>query len=53
MTDAANMIGGKLFWTEKDRISLLGLLRENVGGDAAMRLGAPELWKAAVAQLTY
>jgi len=45
------MIGGKLFWTEEDRINLLGLLLENVGVDEAIRLGDPKVWKAAVAAL--
>ena len=46
------MCGGKLFWTEEDRITLLGLLLENVGVDAAVRLGDPAVWRAAVAELT-
>ena len=40
---------GKLFWTETDRINLLGLLLENVGVDAAVRLGRLEVWEAALA----
>jgi hypothetical protein len=42
---------GKLFWSHKDRLNLLGLLLENVGIDAAIRLGDPEIWKSAVADL--
>ncbi len=45
------MIEGKLFWTEEDRLRMLGLLLENVGIDKAIRLGNPEIWKAAVAEL--
>jgi hypothetical protein len=45
------MYQGKLFWSEEDRVNLLGLLLENVGVDQAVRLGDPEVWKAAVAEL--
>jgi hypothetical protein len=40
---------GKLFWDESDRINLLGLLLENVGVDAEVRLGSFEVWEAALA----
>ncbi|NWH06329.1 hypothetical protein [Desulfobacter latus] len=39
---------GKLFWNEKDRITLLGLLLENVGIDKAVQLGNLSLWKEAL-----
>ncbi len=42
---------GKLFWSERDRRVLLALLLENVGADAAVRLGDPHVWRAAVAGL--
>lgn len=45
------MIGGRLFWDEEERLLLLGLLLENVGVDAAVRLGDPDVWRAAVAAL--
>ena len=45
------MTGGKLFWTDEERINLLGLLLENVGVDEAIRLGDAKVWKAAVAEL--
>jgi hypothetical protein len=45
------MIGGKLLWSDEDREMLLGLLLENVGADRAVRLGDPEVWRAAVAKL--
>jgi hypothetical protein len=47
----AEMIEGKLFWTEEDRVVALALLLENVGIDKAVRLGDPELWKKAVSEL--
>lgn len=40
---------GKIFWSETDRINLLGLLLESVGADAAVRLGRLEVWEAALA----
>jgi hypothetical protein len=42
---------GQLFFDEEERILLLGLLLENVGADAAVRLGDPNVWRAAVASL--
>lgn len=45
------MIDGRLYWTEQDRVNLLGLLLENVGADRAVRLGDPAVWRAAVAAL--
>lgn len=42
---------GRLLWDEEDRIKLLGLLLENVGADATVRLGDPDVWRAAVASL--
>jgi hypothetical protein len=45
------MIEGRLFWSDEDRLAMLGLLLENLGADAAVRLGDPSVWKAAVADL--
>ena len=45
------MIEGKLLWEEDGRIKLLGLLLENVGVDRAVRLGNPDVWRAAVRSL--
>ena len=45
------MIRGKLFWTDEDRIAMLALLLENVGADRAVQLGDPEVWRTAVAKL--
>ena len=46
------MVEGKLFWSEEDRVNMLGLLLENVGADRAVRLGDPEVWRAAVSRLS-
>ena len=45
------MYQGKLFWSDEDRVNMLGLMLENVGADQAVRLGDPAVWKAAVAAL--
>lgn len=45
------MIGGKLLWSDADRLLLLGLLLENVGADQAVRFGNPDVWRAAIRDL--
>ena len=45
------MIEGKLFWTERDRLAMLALLLENVGTDAAVRIGDPGVWRETIAAL--
>jgi hypothetical protein len=45
------MSEGRLLWDDEERLLLLGLLLENVGANAAVRLGDPAVWQAAVAQL--
>ena len=45
------LIYGKLFWREEDRVMLLGMLLENVGLDSAVRLGDPQAWRDAIAKL--
>jgi hypothetical protein len=42
------MYAGKLFWSDADRLTLLGLLLENVGVDAAVRMGRPDVWREAI-----
>jgi hypothetical protein len=42
------LVEGKMFWTDEQRLNMLGLLLENVGMDAAVSLGDPALWKQAV-----
>ena len=45
------LIEGKLFWSEDDRLTMLALLLENVGIDKAVRLGNPQIWREAIALL--
>lgn len=42
------LVEGMLFWTDEERLNMLALLLENVGMDAAVRLGNPKLWKQAI-----
>ena len=42
---------GKIFCNEESRLRMIGLLLENVGVDAVVRLGDPEVWREAVADL--
>jgi hypothetical protein len=45
------LIQGKLFWSEEDRLNMLALLLENVGADKAVRLGSLDVWREAILQL--
>ena len=42
------IIDGKLLWYEEERVALAGILIENIGADAVVRLGDIEVWKSAV-----
>jgi hypothetical protein len=43
------LIEGKLFWSDEDRLTMLGLLLENVGADQAVRMGDAAVWREAIA----
>jgi hypothetical protein len=45
------LIKGRLFWSDEDRMTMLALLLENVGVDRAIRLGSPQNWRDALGQL--
>ena len=49
--EKTEMVEGKLFWSEEDRLTMLALLLENVGTAQAVRIGDPDVWRAAVADL--
>ncbi|MBC8044403.1 MAG: hypothetical protein IAF08_13275 [Rhizobacter sp.] len=51
LPEKTEVIDGRFFWTEEDRLNVLAILLENVGIDKVVRLGNPELWKAAVSEL--
>lgn len=42
---------GGIFTSERERLTVLAMLLENLGIDIAVRLGDPADWKAAVAEL--
>jgi hypothetical protein len=42
------LIEGRMFWTDEQRLNMLALLLENIGMDAAVSLGDPALWKQAI-----
>jgi hypothetical protein len=42
------LIEGKMFWSDEQRLNMLALLLENVGMDAAVSLGDPKLWLHAI-----
>ena len=42
---------GGIFTNERERLTVLAMLLENVGIDVAVRLGNPADWKAAIAEL--
>jgi hypothetical protein len=44
-------IDGKLFWSDEQRLTMLGMMLEQVGADRAVRLGDPQVWQGAVAGL--
>jgi hypothetical protein len=45
------LIEGKIFWSDEQRITMLGWMLEQLGADAAVRLGEPEVWRQAVEQM--
>jgi hypothetical protein len=49
--ETLQMVDGQLLWSREDRLLMLGMLLENVGVDAAVRLGDPKVWRDAVAAL--
>lgn len=50
--EKTELIDGKLFWSDADRLRMLGLLLENCGANAAVRFGDPGVWRQAVAGLS-
>jgi hypothetical protein len=45
------LVNGRLFWDHDARLNLLACLLENLGVDAAVRLGDPAVWRAAIEAL--
>jgi hypothetical protein len=49
--EKTEMVGGRPYGTEEERLTMLALLLENVGADKAVRLGSARIWRGAVAAL--
>jgi hypothetical protein len=49
--EKTEMFEGRLYATEDERLTMIALLAENVGADTVVRLGDPDVWRAAVAAL--
>jgi hypothetical protein len=47
--EKTEMVAGKLYGTEEERLTMLALLLENVGTDEAVRIGSPDIWRGAIA----
>ena len=45
------MMGGKLYWEDYERLYVLGMLLENVGIKDAMRLAPLDRWRTALEEL--
>jgi len=45
------MVSGKLFYNDEQRLMMLGMLLENLGVDAAVRMGDPNIWREAIEAL--
>jgi hypothetical protein len=46
--EKTEMVGGRLYGTEEERLTMLALLFENVGADKAVRLGNASTWRGAL-----
>jgi hypothetical protein len=51
--EKTEMLDGRLYGTEEERLTMLALLLENVGADKAVRLGEASVWRAAVAAMDH
>lgn len=45
------IIRGKLFWSDEERLLMLAALLEQMGASAAVRIGNPDIWRAAIREL--
>ena len=50
--EKTEMVAGKLYGSEEERLTMLALLLENIGADKAVRIGNPKIWRAAVEGLS-
>jgi len=52
LPEKIEMHGGKLFWSDDERLTVLALLLENVGVDKVVCLGNPEVWRKAIEKIS-
>lgn len=45
------LIEGKVFLGDEQRITMLGWMLEQLGADVAVRMGEPEVWREAVEEM--
>ena len=45
------MVRGKLFWSDEERLLVLAALLEQMGASAAIRIGDPNVWRSAIESL--
>ena len=45
------LIEGKVFLSDEQRITMLGWMLEQLGADVAVRTGEPEVWREAVEEM--
>jgi hypothetical protein len=51
LPEKLELIGGRLYASEEELLIFLGFLLEEVGAARAVRLGDPDVWRRAVAEL--
>ena len=51
LPEKMELIGGKLFWSERERLGMLSAMLEQVGLREAVKLAPRELWLEALRQL--
>lgn len=45
------LIEGKVFLGDEQRITMLGWMLEQLGADVAVRMGEPEVWREAIEEM--
>jgi hypothetical protein len=46
--DKMELIEGKLFWDDEQRLFVVAMMLENLGVDKVIRLGDPKVWREAL-----
>jgi len=51
LPEKIEVVRGRVLVNDDERLRMLGCLLEGIGADAAVRLGDPAVWRAAIAAL--